>query len=167
MYLSAVRNLHISASLHKEFSKQLTPRLELVLKGIKKEKAKSAPPSRLPITVEIMGSSKAILARNPTDYKNTLIWVACCLTFFGFLRCGEFTVPSQEAYDSDMHLSLADIALDGKNNPTVIQVTIKQSKTDPFRHGIELYLRKTGKDIYPVHATGNKESQTRPLICVC
>ena len=32
VYLSEVRNLHVSAGLHKEFSKQLTPRLELVLK---------------------------------------------------------------------------------------------------------------------------------------
>ena len=128
VYLSAVRNLHVSAGLHKEFSKQLTPRLELVIKGIKKEKAKSAPPSRLPITVEIMGSIKTVLALHPTDYDNTLLWAACCLAFFSFLRCGEFTVPSQEAYDPDTHLSLADIALDDKNNPTVIQVTIKQSK---------------------------------------
>ena len=87
-----------------------------------------------------MGSIKAILARNPTDYDNTLFWAACCLAFFGFLRCGEFTVPSQEAYDLDMHLSLADIALDEWNNPTVIQVTTKQSKTDPFRQGVDLYL---------------------------
>ena len=152
MYLSAVPNLHVSAGLHKEFSKQLTPRLELVLKGIRKEKAKSTPPSCLLITVEIMGSIKAVLARNPTGYDNTLLWAACCQAFFGFLRCGEFTVPSQEAYDSDMHLSLADIALYDKNNPTVIQVTIKQSETDPFRQGVDLYLEKTGKDICPVCA---------------
>lgn len=43
VYLLAVHNLHISASLHEKFSRKLTPRLELVLKGIKKEKAKSAP----------------------------------------------------------------------------------------------------------------------------
>ena len=84
VYLSAVRNLHVSAGLHEEFSKQLTPRLEHVLKGIEKEKAKSAPPGRFPIMVEIMGSIKAVLARNPTDYDNTLLWTACCLAFFGF-----------------------------------------------------------------------------------
>ena len=40
VYLSAVCNLHVSAGLHEEFSKQLTPRLKLVLKGIKKGKSK-------------------------------------------------------------------------------------------------------------------------------
>lgn len=39
-----------------------------------------------------------------------------------------------------------------KESPSVIQVTIKQSKTDPFRHGVQLYLGKTGKDICPVMA---------------
>ena len=36
VYLSAICNLHVSSGLHEEFAKQLTPRLELVLKGIKK-----------------------------------------------------------------------------------------------------------------------------------
>ena len=42
VYLSAVRNLHVAAGLHKGFTEQLTPRLELVLKGIKKESAPQA-----------------------------------------------------------------------------------------------------------------------------
>lgn len=153
VYLSAVRNLHVSMGLHEEFSKQLTPRLELVLKGIKKEKARDAPPaSRLPVTIEIMKSIKAVLESNAAHYDNVLLWAACCLAFFGFLRCGEFTVPSQAEYDPDTHLSLADIALDNKVNPGVIQVTIKQSKTDPFRQGVDLYLGRTGKDICPIQA---------------
>ena len=153
VYLSAVRNLHVSMGLHEEFSKQLTPRLELVLKGIKKEKAKVAPPAgRLPVTIEIMKRIKTVLDCNTAHYDNVLLWAACCLAFFGFLRCGEFTVPSQTEYDPDTHLSLTDIALDNKFNPSIIQVTIKQSKTDPFRQGVDLYLGKTGKDICPIQA---------------
>ena len=34
----------------------------------------------------------------------------------------------------------------------VIQVTIKQLKTDPFRQGVDIYLGKTGKDICPIQA---------------
>ena len=52
VYHSAVRNLHVSMGLQEEFSKQLIPRLELVLKGIKTDKARDAPPaSRLPVTI--------------------------------------------------------------------------------------------------------------------
>ena len=68
------------------------------------------------------------------------------------LRCREFPVPSQEDYDPDTHLSLTDIALDDEVNPSVIQVMINQSKTDPFRQGVDLYLGRTGRDIRPIQA---------------
>ena len=82
-----------------------------------------------------MRSIKAVLESNAAQYDNVLLWAACCLAFFGFLRCGEFTVPLQTDYDLDTHLSLTDITLDNKVSPSVIQVKIKQSKTDPFRQG--------------------------------
>ena len=37
VYLSAVRNLHISAGLHQQFTQQFIPQLEMVLQGIMKE----------------------------------------------------------------------------------------------------------------------------------
>ena len=50
------------------------------------------------------------------------------------------------------YISLSDIALDSKHIPSVIQVTIKQSKTDPFRQGVQLCLGKTHEEICPVNA---------------
>lgn len=99
-----------------------------------------------------MGSIQSVLALNPADHNNTLLWVACCPAFFGFMRCGKFTVPSKDVGDPNKHLSLSGIALDDKNCPMVVQVTIKQSETDPFRQGIDMYLRKKGKEICPVGA---------------
>ena len=152
-YLSAVRNLHITAGLHEEFSKELTPKLEMVLRGIKKQAAKNKPPHvRLPITIEVMAKIKEVLQKDPTNEVNILFWAACALAFFGFLRCGEFTVPSQSEYDPSTHLSLDDIAIDSADSPSVIQVSIKQSKTDPFRKGVQLFLAKTGKNICPITA---------------
>ena len=75
-----------------------------------------------------------------------LLWAACGLAFFGFLKCGEFTVPSQSEYDKDTHLSFDDIALDSASSPSLIQVSVKQSKTDPFRQGVKLFLARTGKE---------------------
>ena len=80
------------------------------------------------------------------------IWAACCLGFFGFLRVGEFTVPSLEEYDETTHLSLADIALDSYSAPTLLRVHIKASKTDPFWKGVDLFLGRTFSQICPVKA---------------
>ena len=105
VYMPAVCNLHVSEGLHEEFAKHLTPRLELVLKGIKKE---SAPRRlRLPITLDVMEKIKRVLLQHPKDPENVMMWAACCTTFFGFLRCGEFTIPSLATYDPEVHLSLA------------------------------------------------------------
>ena len=39
-------------------------------------------------------------------------------------------MPDNTSYDQSVHLSFGDIALDDLKNPTVLQVCIKQSKTD-------------------------------------
>ena len=77
-----------------------------------------------------------------------MIWVACCLGFFGFLCVSEFTVPAQEQYDHTTHLSFADISIDNQHSPQLIKVRIKQSKTDPFRQGADIY-RKDRKSYLP------------------
>lgn len=151
VYLSAVRNLHVSAGLHKEFSQQLTPRLEMVLQGIKKEYLKSAQhQTRLPITRSIMDKIRLVLHERADSYNNKLMWAACCMAFFGFLRCSEFTVPSQDGYDPDSHLSLSDISVDSRTDPSMIRIHVKQSKTDPFRQGVHLCLGRTSNVICPI-----------------
>ena len=62
------------------------------------------------------------------------------------------TVPSQETFDNSVHLSLDDVTLDSRSNPTIIWLTIKQSKTDPFRRGVKLCLGRTDSIVYPVKA---------------
>jgi len=73
-------------------------------------------------------------------------------SLFGFLRCGEFTSPSQSAYDPTLHLSFCDLAIDNKHSPSFIRLKIKQSKTDPFRHGNYVHLGKTGGNVCPIDA---------------
>lgn len=96
-----------------------------------------------------------------------MIWAACCLAFFGFLRVSEFTVPGVGSYDSYCHLSLQDIAIDNKNNPRLLQLVLKQSKTDPFRKGVKIYIGATDSTVCPVKAVlaylAMRGSQTGPL----
>ena len=153
VYLSAVRHMHVAAGMFPQFSQQLTPRLQLTLKGIQRSQATSHPPrQRLPVTLQLLQNIYRHLSQQPHHYNNILTWAACCLAFFGFLRVSEFTVPSDTQYDKDCHLSVDDISLDSRDKPQLIRVTLKQSKTDPFRRGVDLYLGATGATTCPVKA---------------
>ena len=100
VYFSAIGNLHTVYSHHKAYQQALTPWLEQVLHGIKREQC-STHSARvcLSFTVKIMHKIYAVLARTPKEYQNVMLWVACCTVFFGFLRVGEMTVQNQNNYD--------------------------------------------------------------------
>ena len=118
--------MHDTSGHHHIFSQQLTPYLEQVLNGIKKEQLK---PGGLPISVDLMEQIHSVLSHKMQDYNNVLLWAA----YFGLLRCSKFTVPSINDYNPTVHLSLQDIVIDSHKAPTLIRLNIKQSKTDPFR----------------------------------
>ena len=44
------------------------------------------------------------------------------------------------------------MTLDNVSAPTLVQVQIKASKTDPFRKGVVVYLGRTDNDLCPVGA---------------
>ena len=93
-----------------------------------------------------MASSKTPSPRLRHVMGRSLHWL------FAFLRAGEFTVPSQHAYDPRAHFSLLDIAFDSYTAPKVVCLHLKKSKTDPFRQGIDIYGGATGSDVCPVSA---------------
>ena len=71
---------------------------------------------------------------------------------FGFMRAGEFSVTHVSEFDPASSLCLGDIAVDHHQDPSVVQVRLKQSKTDPFRRGVSIYLGRTQTDLCPVVA---------------
>ena len=130
------------------------PRLEYVLAGLKREEAHTGarPKPRLPITAEVLKRMKQVWLSPPVKADDRMLWAAACTGFFGFLRAGEFTVPSKQAYDPEVHLNLADMAIDSHEHPSLIRLLIKQSKTDPFREGVEVFLGASKGEICPVRA---------------
>lgn len=130
-------------------------RLEYVLTGIKRVEAWAGPPTRmqLPITIDILQKLKSAWLTPPPVPDNIMLWEAVCFGFFGFLRAGEFTIPAVGAYDPAVHLSLSDLELDSHDKPTLVYLRLKQSKTDPFRKGVNIFLGNTGVAICPVQAT--------------
>ena len=131
--------------------------LEQLLRGIKvvvaKKGGKGRP--RLPITPPILRMLRKAWLTGDANYDSVMLWAACSLCFFGFFRSGELTSPSENSFDPSVHLSFQDIAVDDKDNPTVLRVHLRASKTDPFRTGVDVYVGKTGDELCPVTAMVN------------
>ena len=153
VYLSAIRHLQIAEGLPDPYQGTL-PRLEYVLKGIKRTQAEEGKGSRerLPITMEIMRKLKQVWDKRAQQWDTRMIWAACCLCFFGFLRISEITAPSNSGFNPRDHLCVSDLAVDRKIRPSLLKVSIKKSKTDPFRKGVGLFLGRTDSDVCPVTA---------------
>lgn len=129
------------------------PLLDCAMKGIKRSQAEQGEPAkpRLPITPDLLRILR--LAWRPgAGGDGVMLWAAVCTGFFGFLRAAEFTTPSLAAYDKNVHLSFSDVALDSRSCPSLARITVKASKTDPFRKGVEVYLGRTDVELCPVIA---------------
>ena len=113
------------------------PLLDYAVKSIKRVQAEQGVKAkpRLPILLKVL---KAVSRRTIRCYGQ--------LCVPGFLRVAEFMTPSLSAY---AHLGLADVALDSHVNPTVIRLSIKASKMDLFRKGVQILLGKSGADVCP------------------
>ena len=94
------------------------------------------------MTPEILKAMKEVWRIDSDRNKATMLWAAACTCFFGFLRSVE-VVPSDSEYDAAVHLSFGDVRLDNTTDPQFLEVTIKASKTDPFRQGVQVYLGRT------------------------
>ena len=62
------------------------------------------------------------------------------------------TSPDVGDFDPGQHLSVSDVTVDEVTNPKVVTGRIKQSKTDPFRQGVSIFLSKTDLPLCPVAA---------------
>ena len=152
LYLSAIRYYQISGGMLDPGLDSL-PWLGYVLRGI--HRSHPALPSRrpLPITPDLMRLLFDTWSQTPpsTCYDTEMLWAACCMAFFSFMRAGEFTCLSMQSFMNTM-LSPRDISIDSRENPTVVSVYLWQSKTDPFGAGVIIYLGRTYHSICPVLA---------------
>ena len=133
---------------------QSMPLLEYVLRGIKSDQAKRGTTVRtqIPVTPSIMQRLQLVWERDSGNSDYTMLRAACCTYFFRFFRSDEITVPSAGEYDPGAHLSYGDVTLDSWESPSVAQVNIKASKTDPFQKGVSIYIGRTNNGLCPVAA---------------
>lgn len=123
------------------------------MRGIKLTQAKGSKVGKvwLPVSIEILGKMREVWQVEAT-YDSEMLWAAASLCFFGFLRSGELTVPSESGYDAGAHLGVQDVSVDDLSDPQVLQIRLKASKTDPFRVGVNVFVGRTKCKLCPVAA---------------
>ena len=122
-----------------------------MLKGLRRKGVLRPRAKRLPITPTLLRRIHATWSNSPLFPDRYMLWAAFCLGFFGFLRAGEFTCPSQSACPSEM-LLIDDVAIDSHEASSHMTICLKRSKTDPFGAGFTLHLGRTGDDLCPIAA---------------
>ena len=81
-----------------------------------------------------------------------MLWAVVCMCYFGCTRAGEITAPERGSFDPRAHLTFKDVMVDNADKPRMITVTIKVSKMDQFREGVDIHLGWTGQKLCPVAA---------------
>ena len=130
------------------------PRLDYTMKGENRVEAEKGggQRTRLLRTPPLLRKLKSVWESSVVGHDTKMILAACCMAFFGLLRAGEMTVEDDGAFDKSVHLVVGDIAIDNQSSPSFVRVRIKQSKTDSFRRGVDLFLGRTHTDLCPVAA---------------
>lgn len=148
LYLCGIRYQYMKLNSTNPFEtsdKNYLSRLSLILKSVKRLQGLHTR-TRLPITFDILEQICKKLSQGVfNSFIDCMLETACIVAFFGFLRCGEFTVKQANTFDSSVHLCVSDVIF--YENYALLK--LKESKTDPFRKGIFIQLHKTDNLICP------------------
>lgn len=84
---------------------------------------------------------------------------------FWVLQIGEITVPSFTSFDASKHLAWGDISVDSIDNPHMLKVHLKISKTDQLGCGVDMYVGKTDCPLCPLTAVMHYMVLRGPRAC--
>jgi hypothetical protein len=155
-YMVAVRNMQISLGLPDPRQQSSFPVLKRVQAGISRSRLlKGAPPRiRLPITAQLLRQMRQSWERSSNPEK-LVLWAVSCTAFFGFFRLGELLLDSPTAFNPTLHLAWGDVAVDDPSEPKMVKIHLKQSKTDQFGKGSDIFLGRTNNELCLVSAMLN------------
>ena len=145
VYLAAIRHAHLLKGLPEPPS---DPLLQYTLRDIRRHQG-DGKRTRLPIspsTLKLL-KSKLHISHWPL-WDKRMLWAAFCSAFYGFLRAAEFTSHSVHSFDPYRTLLQADVVQWGHG----YTITLRASKTDPFRKGHSITLTPTATSTCPVAA---------------
>ena len=137
-YLSSVRSLHVDSDL--PFTVCEAPVVQRLLRGIKRFHGERDRNPKLPITLDILRKLCMQLSESQAAFDHTMK-AAMSLAFAGFLRCGEFTIGKNTAFNPSVHLTRSSVKfLPDMATATSILLSLPASKTDPFRKGVTILI---------------------------
>ncbi|XP_052277466.1 uncharacterized protein LOC127876350 [Dreissena polymorpha] len=148
LYLCGIRFFYIRHGKDSPLESKLTnAKVYTFLNSVKRLQNKEKR-ERLPIDIVLLKKIVQKLKEGCFGlYEDILMSCCCSVAFFAFLRCGEFTV-NEKAPINYSTLRLEDI----KVNEEFIILHLNQSKSDPFRKGIEIFVYATHNQVCPVAA---------------
>ncbi|XP_061170025.1 uncharacterized protein LOC133179252 [Saccostrea echinata] len=135
LYLAGIRFHYLKAGHSNPFKEH--DRLDCILRGIKRLQSNVSKPKRFPVTYQIL--CQMVNRLNGSIFSPFIdFMLSCCslMAFFGFLRCGEFTVKSRNV-DNDF-LRMRDVIVQRDKLSYIL--CLKYSKTDPFRQGVFIHV---------------------------
>ena len=160
LYLSAVRNLHISCGHGDPLQGKLL--LRKVLRGILRYQGQTRI-LRQPVTPGVLLAIQPILRTWLGERDFSMIWAAFTLAFFAFLRCGEFTYPGTFKFRPQFDLSADCVSFHPSLAcPQQMSIFLKASKTDAFRQGHTLVIACSASQVCAVTAMRNYFLAARP-----
>ena len=127
-------------------------RLFYLLRGIRRQQGTQfRRPRRTPITISHL---QLLLAHIKDGIHSVadkaMLRSAVTLAFFGLLRVSEFVSQAESQYDPESTLLVSDVSI--TQDVQLAKITIKKSKTDPFKEGCIIRIAATYSDICPVRA---------------
>ena len=95
----------------------------------------------------------SFLVKPPPDQDKTMLWAAFTTCFFGFMRSEELCIQdTTRGFDETTNLTFSDVAVDDYQNPSLLRIHLKTSKTDSFCKGTDIMLGRTNDELCPVAA---------------
>jgi hypothetical protein len=146
LYLAAVANLHVENNLPSDVIS--APGIIRVMRGYKRQVGVTRR-TKTAITIDVLRKLKNSIASS--DFKlqdQRMLWCASTTAFYGLLRVSEFTSPGARSFDPATTLCFTDVNIHHDS----IQLFIKSSKCDPYRHGTSVLIGSSGTSICPVRA---------------
>jgi hypothetical protein len=144
---STIKSYHSAVRAAFLLSTPVSKLFEATFRGIKKSQS-AAVKQKLPITSAILAAIYPHV-KNTQSQEMRVFWAVLTTGVFGLFRCGELLPPPSESFKALHDSSLTRLSA------THYRLTLKVSKTDFFRQGVDVNIFATENLLCPINAINN------------